>query len=129
MHIMHGCHVASRASALTRTPSYNTQGYLCVAGAPSPAEPEAQAQAMANMALDMIDASRRHKAPDGSQLRIRVGLHCGPVMAGVVGRKMPRWCLVRVPTRADRCDDALWVLTVASSLLRRVRHARSSGTR
>jgi class 3 adenylate cyclase len=68
-------------------------GYLCVAGAPSPAEPEAQARAMAHMALDMIEAARAHTAPDGTQLRIRVGMHCGPVMAGVVGRKMPRWCL------------------------------------
>ena len=68
-------------------------GYLCVAGTPSPADPEAQARAMANMALDMIEASRQHRAPDGSQLRIRVGMHAGPVMAGVVGRKMPRWCL------------------------------------
>lgn len=68
-------------------------GYICVAGAPSPADPEAQARAMADMALDMIEASRRHTAPDGSQLCIRVGLHAGPVMAGVIGRKMPRWCL------------------------------------
>jgi class 3 adenylate cyclase len=69
-------------------------GYLCVAGAPSPSlDPEVQARAMASMALDMIEASRRHRAPDGSLLRIRVGLHAGPVMAGVVGRKMPRWCL------------------------------------
>lgn len=66
---------------------------VCVAGAPIPAGPEAQARAMANMALDMLEATQRHRAPDGSLLRIRVGLHAGPVMAGVVGRKMPRWCL------------------------------------
>ena len=64
-----------------------------MAGAPSPTDPEAQARAMANMAMDMIEAARSHRAPDGTQLRIRVGLHAGPVMAGVVGRKMPRWCL------------------------------------
>jgi hypothetical protein len=45
------------------------------------------------MALDMIDVASRHTAPDGTPMRIRVGLHCGPIMAGVVGRKQPRWCL------------------------------------
>ena len=48
---------------------------------------------MASMALDMIDVASRHTAPDGTPMRIRVGISCGPIMAGVVGRKQPRWCL------------------------------------
>jgi class 3 adenylate cyclase len=31
--------------------------------------------------------------PDMGTVRIRVGLHCGPVVANVVGTKNPRYCL------------------------------------
>ena len=67
--------------------------YLVIGGTPSPEDPEEQAQRFAHMALDMIDAINVHMAPDGSRLAIRIGIHCGPVVAGIVGKKMPRWDL------------------------------------
>jgi class 3 adenylate cyclase len=50
-----------------------------------------QARAAAALALDLIDAASEHALPDGTPLRVRVGAHCGPIVAGVVGRLMPHW--------------------------------------
>ncbi len=59
--------------------------YMAAAGVPEP-RPD-HAEAAASMALDVKAAMQGYKAPDGTPLNFRIGLHCGPVVAGVIGKK------------------------------------------
>jgi class 3 adenylate cyclase len=43
--------------------------------------------------LDILDVSRRLETPDGDPVFLRVGIHTGAVVAGMVGFKMPRYHL------------------------------------
>ena len=62
-------------------------GYLCVAGIPTP-RPDALLS-LARVALEIRDfiAARRKERMDrgGLSWDVRVGMHCGPLVAGVVG--------------------------------------------
>ena len=40
---------------------------------------------LARMALEMQRLCSKLKAPDGSPVVMRIGLHCGPVVGGIVG--------------------------------------------
>lgn len=61
--------------------------YMVAAGLPAPREDHAHA--ITEMGLDMLDLMRmsRFRTPQGDPIRLRIGIHSGPVVAGVIGRK------------------------------------------
>ncbi|MGQ0608789.1 MAG: adenylate/guanylate cyclase domain-containing protein [Chloroflexota bacterium] len=59
--------------------------YMVAAGVPSP-RPD-HAQALACIALDMLDATRSRDVVGDLAMELRVGINSGPVVAGVIGRK------------------------------------------
>jgi class 3 adenylate cyclase len=59
--------------------------YMLVGGLPTP-RPD-HAEAVAEMALDMRTVLFGHTRKSGGLLNIRVGIHTGPVIAGVIGTK------------------------------------------
>lgn len=58
--------------------------YMVVAGVPTPREDHREA--MAHMALEMLEAVKRLSG-EGLALDVRVGLHSGPVVAGIIGTR------------------------------------------
>lgn len=59
--------------------------YMAAAGIPTPRRDHAEAAA--NMALEVLSALRVRTMPDGAPLSVRIGIHTGPVVAGVIGTK------------------------------------------
>ncbi|NET06073.1 MAG: PAS domain S-box protein [Symploca sp. SIO2B6] len=59
--------------------------YMVVGGLPLPQENHAEA--IADMALEMQRAMTRFSETMGKELRIRIGINTGPVVAGVIGIK------------------------------------------
>ncbi|XP_050722872.1 uncharacterized protein LOC127001751 isoform X3 [Eriocheir sinensis] len=69
--------------------------YMVASGLPQRGEGKEHAAEIASMALDLLHATENFVVPHmpGERLQIRVGIHTGPVVAGVVGSKMPRYTL------------------------------------
>ncbi|XP_053087241.1 atrial natriuretic peptide receptor 1 [Pangasianodon hypophthalmus] len=86
--------------------------YMVVSGLPV-RNGKLHAREIARMSLALLKAVHtfriRHR-PD-QQLRLRIGIHTGPVCAGVVGLKMPRYCLfgdtVNTASRMESNGEAL----------------------
>jgi len=59
--------------------------YMVAGGLPIPREDHAEA--IANMALDIQEIINHFKTDQGEIFQIRIGIHTGPVVAGVIGTK------------------------------------------
>ena len=57
--------------------------YMVVAGLPTPLP--GHAEVMARMALGMLEVMEAMKREDGAGLDVRLGMHTGPVVAGIIG--------------------------------------------
>ena len=67
--------------------------FVAVAGISGERDPCAQTLQIARCALDMIECAGRHELPNSGNMLIRVGLHCGPAVGGVVGRTLPHYSI------------------------------------
>nr|XP_033777292.1 atrial natriuretic peptide receptor 1-like isoform X2 [Geotrypetes seraphini] len=85
----------------SRIESYNVykvetigDAYMVVSGLPE-RNGEKHADEIAKMSLDLVAAVRQVSIPHMpmKRLQLRAGIHTGPCVAGVVGYKMPRYCL------------------------------------
>ncbi|KAK6626335.1 Guanylate cyclase soluble subunit beta-1 [Polyplax serrata] len=64
--------------------------YMAVSGLPEPCT--THARCMARVALDMMDLGKEVLF-DGQPVKITIGIHSGEVVTGVIGHRMPRYCL------------------------------------
>ncbi|XP_058789203.1 guanylate cyclase soluble subunit beta-1 isoform X2 [Phymastichus coffea] len=65
--------------------------YMAVSGLPEPCR--CHARCIARLALDMMDLATHEVKIDGEPVKITIGIHSGEVVTGVIGHRMPRYCL------------------------------------
>ena len=82
--------------------------YMVAAGVPIPRDDHAQA--MAGFALDMIRGLERVPAREGKRMAFRVGIHTGPLVAGVIGESKYQYDLwgdtVNIASRMESHGEA-----------------------
>ncbi|KAL3278568.1 hypothetical protein HHI36_016114 [Cryptolaemus montrouzieri] len=66
------------------------QIYMAVSGAPE--KSETHASNICDVSLNMVEHVDQLQIPSGTKVGVRIGIHSGPAVAGVVGIKLPRYC-------------------------------------
>ena len=77
--------------------------YIAVSGAEPGSDPVASAEQLARLALAIVAAVDAHPYVHRERLQVRVGLHAGPVVAGVVGARKPKWTLLGDTMNTGTC--------------------------
>jgi adenylate cyclase len=97
--------------------------YMAASGLPMP-RPD-HAEAMAEMALDMLAVIERFNARRNRGVRIRIGMNCGPVTAGIIGTKKFAYDLwgdtVNIASRMESHGIAN-AIQVTEATYKRLRH-------
>jgi class 3 adenylate cyclase len=99
--------------------------YMAVGGLSSGDEATEHAERMADFALEMRDITAAIATETGLAVQIRIGLHVGPVVAGVIGLKKPAFdCWGDAVNMASRLEHASGpgAVLISESACLRLRH-------